>query len=497
MSTLPASTRVVNSGYGEGTNYLSYFGRFNYILLDKYLLSVVVRRDGSSRFGSENRYGTFPAFSAGWIISDEPFMNGISWIDDLKIRGGWGIMGNSNNVDPNNQYSLYATSVGASSYDISGSNSSAAEGFYRSRIGNPFAKWEKAITKNIGIDGSFFGGRLDVVLDFWQKDTEDLLFNVPQTTINGRYAAVPARNVGKMVNKGVDLQIITEGDIGKVGYEITINGGFLKNEIVELAPGIDYLTTVNPSYRGINPIRNQIGYSLSSFYGYKVLGLFQSQAEIDAAPTQAGVIKTGEATADSPAQGVGRFRYADINGDGEITPDDRTILGSPVPDFTGGIKILLSYSNFELELYGYLSAGNQIFNQSKWFSYFYPSFAGAAINERVKDSWTMENPDGDVPIFENVSNFSTNTQANSWYVEDGTFFRMQNITLGYNFPDFTLERFRMTRLRIFASANNLFTITDYEGLDPMVGGAVDTQYGIDVGNYPLTRSYTFGINLAF
>lgn len=497
MSTIPSGTRVVNSSYYKGVNFASYFGRLNYTLFDKYLVSVVVRRDGSSRFGSENRYGTFPAFSAGWIISDEPFMSGLTFIDDLKIRGGWGIMGNSNNVDPNNQYSLYATSVGASSYDITGSNSSAVEGFYRSRIGNPFAKWEKAITKNIGFDGTFWQGRLDVILDFWQKDTEDLLFQVPQTVENGLYAAVPAQNVGKMVNKGVDLQIITEGNINKLQYEITINGGFLKNEIVELAPGIDYLTTVNPGYRGINPIRNQVGYSLSSFYGYEVVGLFQSQDEIDNAPTQSGVTKTAEATPENPAQGVGRFRFADINKDGEINTEDRTILGSPVPKFTGGFKIQLNYSNFELQVYGYLSAGNKIFNQSKWFSYFYPSFAGAAINERVKDSWTPENPNGDVPIYENVSNFSTNTQANSWYVENGTFFRMQSITLAYNFPTLTLERLKMERLRVFASLNNIFTITSYEGLDPMVGGAVDTMYGIDVGNFPLTRSFTFGVNLTF
>ncbi len=177
-----------------------------------------------------------------------------------KIRGGYGIMGNSNNVDPNNQYSLYQTNVGNSSYPIS--DAAALEGYYRSRIGNPYAKWEKAVTTNIGFDGTFLNGKMDVIVDFWNKDTQDLLFQVPITVTNGSpsYVSAPSVNVGKMRNKGIDIQIITRGKItGKVGYEVTVNGGFLDNKIVALNPGSTYLSTVNPSFRGINPIRNQLG----------------------------------------------------------------------------------------------------------------------------------------------------------------------------------------------------------------------------------------------
>ncbi|HEY9488603.1 MAG TPA: SusC/RagA family TonB-linked outer membrane protein, partial [Chryseosolibacter sp.] len=493
-TTTSGSTRTVGSDYFKGVNFSSLFGRLNYVFNDRYLASVVVRRDGSSRFGPENRYGVFPAVSLGWRLSEETFMDQTTWFDDLKLRVGWGIMGNSNNVAPFNQYSLYGTSVALASYPIN--NGDAAEGFYRSRIGNPAAKWEKAITRNIGFDAILFNSKLDVVVDFWKKDTEDLLFQVPITVANGVAAQVPSVNVGKMENKGVDIKIVARGGT-TIGYELTANGGFLRNEIVELNEGATYLTNEDPSFRNINPIRNQVGRPISSFFGYQVVGLFQSQAEIDAAPQQEGVIKTENADAENAAQGVGRFRFADINNDGIIDAEDRTWLGSPVPKFTGGLNFKLTFKGFELEGYMFTSLGNKIFNMSKWYTDFYPSFAGAAISERVKQSWTPENPNASIPIFENVSNFSTNSQANSFYVEDGSYFRMQNLSVAYNLPTTFLSSVNFTKIRVFAGVNNLFTISDYEGLDPSVGGDVDTRFGIDIGNYPITRSWTIGFNLGF
>jgi hypothetical protein len=287
-----------------------------------------------------------------------------------------------------------------------------------------------------------------------------------------------------MVNQGVDIQFITRGDAGPIGYEVTLNGGFLSNEIVALNEGATYITTINPAYRGINPIRNQLGHSLSSFYGYKVVGLFQDAAEVTASPTQQDAAR-------------GRFKFEDINKDGAITPADRTYLGSPVPKFTGGLNFKLTYQNFELESYMFLQTGNSIFNVSKLFTDFYPLFSGAAISARVKDSWTPSNTGATIPIFENAANFSTVTSTNSFYVEKGGYFRMQNISLAYNLPAALVSKLKMEKLRVFASTNNVFTITNYEGLDPSVGGAVDTQFGIDVGNYPITRSFTFGLNLGF
>ncbi len=509
--------QVVSGGHGDGVNFASYFGRVNLDLQDKYIVSFVVRRDGSSRFGSENRFGVFPAVSAAWRLSSENFLSNLGFLEDLKLRAGYGIMGNSNNVDPNNQFSLYATSIGASSYDIGGTNSSAEQGFFRSRIGNPFAKWERAITSNIGLDALLFDGKWDVGVEFWVKNTEDLLFRQPQTVMVGVFAEDPFVNVGKMRNSGVDFTIVHKGG-NKLKYEVALNGGFLNNEIVELAEGIDDLPNRSAAYRGIVPVLNQVGQPLSAFYGFEVEGLWANAAEVDAANAAA----RAAAAADNPGlteqeleaivfqsgAGAGRFRFADIDSfdeNGELTgvPDgiidlaDRTTIGNPIPDFTGGLTVKLNYQNFGLEMYSFASIGNEIYNISKLFTDFYPLFPGAAISERVRDSWSFENPTGDIPIFENVSNFSTNTQSNSFYVENGSYFRLQNLTLSYGLPKHITDGINMRDIRFTASVNNLFTITSYQGLDPSVGGSADTNFGIDLGNIPITRSFTLGVRAGF
>lgn len=477
--------RVVNGAHGSGINFSSYFGRLTYSYKDKFLFTGVVRNDGSSRFAESTRRGTFPSFSVGWRLSEEAFLSGSNWLDDLKIRGGYGIIGNSNNVDPNNQFSLFATSLNQSTYDIGGTNASAATGFYRSRIGNPLAQWEKAITTNIGIDALLWGGKVDMVLDIWQKDTEQLLFQLPITVQTGAAAAAPSVNVGEMRNTGVDLKIKIIGNMGsEVGYELTLNGSWLDNEITSFAEGIDNLPQFSSTYRGITPVLNQVGQPLSTFYGFKTAGLFANQGEVDAHATQEGAAP-------------GRFRFVDIDGNGVIDLNDRTSIGNPIPDFNGGITFKGTWRNWELEIYGYAVLGNEIYMMSRLFTDFYPLFPGAAISERVVNSWTPQNLGAEIPIYENVSNFSTMTQSSDFFVQDGSYFRLQNITLGYNIPIPTLDRWGLTRFRIFATANNLFTITGYDGLDPAVGGDADVNFGIDVGNFPITKQYTVGVNLSF
>ncbi len=477
-------TPQVNGFHSNGVNFSSVFGRLTYDFDSKYLATVVLRRDGSSVLGKDVRHGTFPAFSAAWRLSEEDFMSGVSVIDDLKLRVGYGIVGNVNNVNPSNQFSLFGTTVDQSSYDIGGSNGGANQGFFLSGIGNSIAKWEKAKTTNIGFDALFLDGRLDVVIDFWKKTTEDLLFQLPISTERSAFAEAPFINVGEMENKGIDLKVVAKGNVNSVRYEVTFNGSVLKNEIVKLAPGIEDLPNRSSDYRGITPVLNQVGQPLSAFYGYKVQGLFEDVDEVERHATQEGAAP-------------GRFRFEDINGDDVINSEDRTTLGNPIPDFTGGLTVKLNYKNWELEMYAFALLGNEIYNVSKVFTDFYPLFPGAAISSRVKDAWSFDNRRASIPIFENVSNFSTNTQSNSFYVEDGSYLRMQNVTLSYIFPNVALGKLGMERLKVSASANNLFTITGYSGLDPGVGGDADTNFGIDLGNFPVTRSYNLGVSLAF
>ncbi len=471
----------VGSGIQKGVNFYSTFGKLDYNWNERYYLTGVIRRDGASRFGGNNRYGTFPAVSGAWRVIAEPFMQNQNFISDLKIRGGWGQMGNSNNVDPNNQYSLYASDRGNTFYPVDGQNSGANEGFAQSRIGNPDAKWETSTTLNVGFDAAFFNNNLELILDWWKKDTDDLLYQVPLAGVTGSYAAAPSVNIASMANSGVDFQIVGRGKFtDDLSFTVTVNNSFLKNEITALAPGIEFFD--GQSYRGIQATRNAVGQPLSSFFGYNVIGYFNSQAEVDSAPAQDG-------------KGLGRFRYEDVNGDGVITPDDRTFLGSAVPDYTGGATLNLRYKNLEFETYWFASVGNEIFNQSKWFTDFFGTFEGSAKGQNAKRSWTPElGNNAAAPIWESASNLSTSGTGNSWYVEDGTYVRLQRLALSYDFVDI-LDKVGLSKLKLGLSANNIWTISNYSGLDPGVGGGADTNFGIDVGNYPVSPQYLITLEL--
>ncbi len=473
---------VVRSNQFKGANYFSEFGKLDYNFAERYYLTGVIRRDGSSRFGGNNRYGTFPAISGSWRVIAEPFMQNQTFLTDLKIRGGWGQMGNDTNVDPNNQYSLYRSDLGNTFYPIQGQNSGADTGFAQSRIGNPDAKWETSTTTNIGFDASFLNDHLDIELDWWKKDTEDLLYQIPLAGVTGNYAASPSVNIGGMNNTGVDFKIGVNGHITEdLSFEITSTNSFLKNEITALAPGIDFFGD-GISYRGINPIRNSVGESISTFFGYEVIGYFNSQAEVDSSPAQDG-------------KGLGRFRYADVNGDGAITPDDRTVIGHAVPDYTGGMDILLRFKNLEFQAFFSGSYGNEIFNQSKWFRDFFGTFEGSAKGVAAFNSWTPAlGNNAAAPIWESASNISTSGAANSWYVEDGSYLRLAQLRLGYNFDTRLMDKIGIAKLKLGLSANNIWTLTNYSGLDPQVAGP-DTNFGIDVGNYPVTPSYLISLEI--
>jgi TonB-linked SusC/RagA family outer membrane protein len=482
LTNTDPSGRQLNSGGNPMVKLYSQFAKVDYVYNNRYIFSGTIRRDGASVFSEESRYGVFPAFSLGWRITQESFMQGVSWINDLKIRGGWGKMGNSRPVTPNNLVNAISGGA-ATSYDISGSNTTTSPGLSFTGIGNPLAKWEEKSTTNIGFDGTFFKNHLDVIFDWYTATTSDLLFQQELPATLG-LAQSPLVNIGAMKNTGVDMMVTYRNALGpNFKYAADFIFTKYKNEITEVSDIVDYFDVNFTNRIGGGDIRNAVGQAVSSFYGYKVVGLFQSADQVSKSPVQDG-------------KGPGRFMYADLDGNDTINTLDRTYLGNPNPKFTYGFNLRLNFKAFDLEALFYGVNGGDVLNFTRWFTDFYPSFAGIGKSTRVLNAWSPTNTNTDIPRFENVSNFSTNAQLNSYYVENASYLRMRTLKIGYNLPASLINRARIERLRFFVQATNLFTITKYTGTDPEVSG-VDTNFGIDIGNYPANRQFFFGINLGF
>jgi TonB-dependent starch-binding outer membrane protein SusC len=463
----------------------SYFGKVDYSWKNTILGSATMRRDGSSRFGPENRWGNFPAVSLGWRVTEHAFMDNVRWVTDLKLRGSYGRMGNQR-INPANAFNIYVGGPGSSAYDINGTSNSTAQGFQQSFVGNPAGKWETNITKNFGFDATLFGGKTELIVEWYHKKTEDLLFRLPALATAGAGAASnPAfYNVAKMINKGVDLLITHRGDFGGkngVQFDATLAFTTYKNRITELAEGLDFYDTRGS--RIGNWIRNQIGHEMSSYYGYQVVGLFQSPADVAASPTQ-------------DAAAPGRFKYQDTDGDGAITPADRIFLGSPNPAFSYGLNLNGALKGLDVSMFFYGAQGKEIMNYVKWWVDFFPSFQGNKSKDALYNSWSSTKTDAKVPIAENASNFSNNSAVSSYYLEDGSYFRMKNLTIGYTLPTSLISKWKIDKLRIYVQGTNLFTITKYSGLDPELIGA-DDSFGVDEGILPTVRQFLVGLNLNF
>jgi len=485
LSNTNSTGRQLASTPFQPATLQSYFGKADYNYREKFYLSATVRRDGSSVFGPQNRYGVFPAVSGAWRLSSESFMSGVNWINDLKIRGGYGIMGNQN-ISTSNQYTLYQGGPG-NSYDVTGSNNSVSPGLIPQQVGNIAGKWEQNKTANIGLDGTFFNGTTEIILEFWQKTTEGLLVQPSILQTAGIYVNNPFINIGKMTNKGIDLQVIRRIKLNNdLSMTIDANISPFKNTIDAIANGQTYFST--GTFRNLTFVRNQVGQGLSSFYGYQVQGYFKDASDVSSSATQSGA-------------GPGRFKYKDVNGDGKITSDDRVFMGSPIPKFTYGFNVNVKYKNWSLDAFLYGVYGNKIVNFSKWYNNFYQSFSGAALSKNVLNAWSSDpsanNSGAKTPILETASNFSTNSTPNSWYVEPGSYARLKNLQIGYTLPSTLLQKYGIQKMKLYVQAINLFTITKYTGQDPEIVGNVDVTRGIDVGNYPATRQYMFGLNVGF
>jgi TonB-linked SusC/RagA family outer membrane protein len=496
--TLTNGANIVNatSGIRTPVTLVSQFLKADYSLMDKYLLSATVRRDGSSVFGTDTKYGIFPSFSAGWRIGEEAFLDGLPWLSELKIRGSYGTMGNQLPVRGENQFALFGGAAGSSFYDLNGTGSSSLQGFRSTDIRNLDAKWETNVTTNIGFEGGLFDNKITLVFDWYNKQTKELLFN-PEIVGTAGAANAPFVNVAEMKNTGIDLELGYKNSFGDLGFNATVVFTTNKNEIVKVDKSTPFFDWGGS--RIGNLCRNMEGEAVSSFYGYKVTGLFQDATEVANAPRQDGAAP-------------GFFRYENVLTGNEATdtiidPGDRQILGNPNPKFTYGLNLGLTYKGLDLSAFFYGSYGGDIYNYNKWWTDFWPSFQGQKSQDLLYNSWTTTNTGASVPKASNTSNFSTNTASTSYYIEDGSYFRLKNLTIGYTIPESIMSKVKIKSLRVYVQAVNLFTITKYSGLDPELGSQTtfnnssnsnvidDRSAGIDYGNYPTARQFIFGLNL--
>ena len=484
-----------NAGNAYQFSYWSQFAKLEYGFAGKYLFNASVRRDGVSFFSEDARFGYFPGASLAWRVSQENFMKNVSFFNDLKFRVSWGVMGTSGNVNATNPYNLYSTRLGKSAYDISGNSTTPYAGFYRSNVGNPPTSWEEDVITNVGIDATILNNKIDLTVEWYKKRVNGLLYQAqgPQwASILVGDADLPFVNVADNQNSGIDLNITYHATLSK-DLKLDVTGIFTsyKNKIIDI-PGSGYF--FGPQIRNVQIQRNEVGHPLGAFYGYEVVGLYQNQEDIDKSPSQAGAR-------------LGNFKYKDINNDGTIDDNDRTYIGNPHPDFTYGLNLAVSYKNIDLSAFFYGSKGNDIFNQTQYYTDFPDFFKGGIRREVALNSWTPENPNTSIPALYTTGSFSSDQVVNSYFLSKGSYLRCKQIQLGYRLPSNFLKKFGIEGFRIYAQSANLFTITKYKGLDPELQSVTDpnnpgsaqggTNLGIDQGNYPHTASFLFGINLNF
>lgn len=470
------------TGISTGYSLMSFFGKINYAYDDKYLASITLRRDGSSRFGKNNRWGTFPAFNLGWRINQEGFMNSISdIISDLKLRFGWGKNGNQE-MNNNAVYDIYVTDYGkgdptwnavwGTAYDLNGKGAGLLpSGFKRSQLSNTDLKWETTTQTNFGLDFGFLNQALYGSVEYYIKKTKDILYSPGYAAIKGE-GANKWYNGASIENKGFEFSIGYRGDIKKAfSYDISGNISTNKNKVTYLPE------SVKNSYGGNGKWDNILGRPLGSLYGYVAEGIFKSQDELDKHAKQEG-------------KDLGRIRFKDLNNDGEINDDDRTWIGNPFPDFTYGLNINLAYKDFDLTLFFQGIHNVEIINQVKYATDFW-SVSDTRSNKgrRLLDAWDpITNPNSNIP---RLSYNDTNNEArfSTYFVENGSYLKFRNAQLGYTLPKVITDKIKLSKLRTYISGQNLFTISSksYTGVDPE-----NQAWG-----YPIPITFTFGLNATF
>ena len=478
--------RQLADGFGEGFSLVSFFGKINYTYDDKYLASFTIRRDGSSRFGSSNQYGTFPSVSAGWRISQEKFMESTKgWLDNLKLRYSWGQTGNQE-ISNTARYTLYKAVISTglwgsgqagTSYDILGSNGGydLPNGYVRNQRGNDDIKWETTTQHNIGLDFGILGNEIYGSFDWYNKKTKDILLLMDGIAAMGE-GAVQWINAGEVKNNGWEFTVGYRHALPN-GFSWDINGNISKysNEITKLPETV----AAKGTYGG-NGVKSVVGHAMFSQVGYIYDGIFKSQDEIDNHAIQEGA-------------GLGRIRYKDLNGDGRITEEDQDWIYDPTPAFTWGLNISLQYKNWDLTMFWQGVQGVDV--DCRGYKSQTDFWANSAINVpylnkgvRVLDAWSPSNPDSNIPAL-TTSDTNNEGRVSSYYIENGSYAKLRTIQLGYNLPKQVVSKLYLDRIRLYASAQNLITIksSKFTGVDPENPGF----------NYPIPLNLTFGVNVSF
>lgn len=460
-----ANTQYVNS-------LISYLGRINYSYADKYLLTANIRTDGSSRFGSNNKWGTFPSLSVGWRIKGEPFMDNLSQVSDMKLRASWGLVGN-NRIGNYDAIARTATSY----YALNGSLVNAVN---PSSMPNPDLGWEKTRQWNLGFDLTLFNGRVQLETDFYNSRSVDLLLNVPVPTLTGY--TTQFQNIGQVENKGMEYLLRTRNLVGNFRWSSDFNISFNRNKVLALGPDN------RPIYAGAanagNTFITTIGQPVATFYGYKYDGIFNDQAELDA-------------SVHLPNDRPGDPKYVDMNNDGVIDANDKTFIGNNQPKFIYGFNNDFGYKNFDLNIQLSGSYGAKLFS-------FFNRMVGIYHGDRnglasLNNRWRSEEEQGDgYTLRANRDPKSLQKEPSSFWVEDGSFLRIRNVTLGYNFNENILQRIHMKGLRVYVTGQNLYTFTKYPGFDPETSSEGDgLSRGGDYLGYPAARTLIVGLNVSF
>ena len=469
-------------GSSEGYSLLSFFAKANYTYADRYLFSATVRYDGSSRFGKNNRFATFPSASFGWRIGNEDFLRDASWLNELKLRASWGQTGNQE-ISNVARYTIYVPNYGSSesggqsygtSYDIEGTNGGSilSSGFKRNQIGNEDIKWETTTQTNLGVDFSFFGDSLYGSFDWFWKNTKDILVYMPGISVMGEGSGKWI-NAGAMKNNGCELNLGWRQTLDN-GFSYDINGNIssYRNTITELPTTV----AANGTFGG-NGVYSVVGHPMGAQVGYIADGIFKSQEEIDTHAVQEGA-------------GLGRIRWRDIDGDGYITEKDQDWIFDPTPAFSYGINLYFQYKGFDLTMFWQGVQGVQVISDLKKETDLWSGLNIGFLNKgvRVLDAWSPSNPDSDIPALSR-SDLNNEKRVSTYFIENGSFLKLRNIQIGYNLPQKALEKMKMSRMRFYLSAQNLLTIQsrDFTGVDPE-----NPNYG-----YPIPVNLTFGLNIGF